>query len=812
MTNFIDMSPIVFRALRPVNSVLIAVFFPILMCAADDAGLGVSSTMEAGTIGFEEAELDSENRSLWKWQPEGDVQWKTGLSGRAPHFSKEGGSVLIPLADQGDSLLDLREGSIRFRFRPDWNSGVGPGNWASFFSIGIWTPDPATIGYWSLGTDPTGKQISFSGQKVGGGRTFLRVPIQFQADRWYDMLLVYSASSSRLFIDGVELGPGNGVSVKPSKEAAAEYGMRIGNNHHGNQPIHGIIDELELKRAQRSGFDQRKESFSVKVVASTGPTTVELSWAKTKAQPEQVRRRAFGQKTWNDLGHIVSTNHFIDRSPALVEGESYEYLIGRKRIGVMIGMRPAVEHRGRVLLVIARDTAEAIEDSILQYTSDLVGDGWQVEAINVPENNMRRRTRYHSRVMGVKSAIEAFHHRAPEQQNVVVLIGNVPIPYSGFRAEDGHERVGDDHRGAWPCDAFYGDLDGEWTDESVDHINHTDRSNTNRPGDGKFDQDYLPSSLELAVGRIEFSNLPAIRGKSLPGRPISSDGIEEGLLRRYFEKNHRYRSGVASYSDRGVFISYLPYRLWQNMDRNAFQNSTALFGSDSRELLEEDCFLISRPVKWGFIAGYGGRQSLGSGRYQTRMLNEPEFGPKAAFLMLYSSWSGDWNLRDSFTKSMLVKPETGLAVMSSLHGQWMLGALALGEPLASAYLETAEERERGGSVARSMSILGDVTLRMDVVPPVDHLSGVTTEDWVQLTWASGVATENELGFYIYRSASKNGPYRRVSGESPVMAKIFVDRESRGNESFYMVRRAAVQSTPAGRYVNLSQGRFWSRGD
>ena len=536
-----------------------------------------------------------------------------------------------------------------------------------------------------------------------------------------------------------------------------------------------------------------------------------MSWAATKAQPEHVRRRAFGEKIWSELGFVVSTNRFVDRSPALVEGQAYEYLVGRKRIGVMIGMRPAVEDRGRVLLVIARDAVGKIEDSVAQFTSDLVGDGWRVESVSVPEHDMRRRARYRSRVMGVKSAIEAFHRRAPEKQNVVILIGNVPIPYSGFRAEDGHQKVGDDHRGAWPCDAFYGDMDGRWTDESVNHINLLNRSNTNRPRDGKFDQDYLPSSLELAVSRIDFSNLPGINGKSLPDRPISLNGIEMGLLRRYFEKNHRYRSGEVAFADRGVFKSYLPRGLWKNMDRNAFRNSAALFGSDAQGVLEEDCFLISTPVKWGFIAGYGGRQSLGSGRYQTQLLNEPEFGPKAAFLMLYSSWSGDWNLKDSFTKSMLVKPETGLAVMSSIHGQWMLASMALGDPLASAYLETAEERERGRPVARSMSILGDATLRMDVVPPVGLLSGVATDDWVQLTWSSGVAAENELGCYVYRSASSDGPYRRISGESPVVDRIYVDREPRINERYYMTRRAAVQTTPAGRYVNLSQGRFWSRG-
>ena len=44
------------------------------------------------------------------------------------------------------------------------------------------------------------------------------------------------------------------------------------------------------------------------------------------------------------------------------------------------------------------------------------------------------------------------------------LFGHVPVPYSGDIVPDGHAP---DHQGAWPCDGFYGDMDGLWTDCSV---------------------------------------------------------------------------------------------------------------------------------------------------------------------------------------------------------------------------------------------------------------------------------------------------------------------------------------------------------
>ena len=65
MTSFIDMSPIIFVKLRQAYSVLMAVFIPMLMSAAEDGLSGVSRTLEIRKFGFEEVELGSENRSSW---------------------------------------------------------------------------------------------------------------------------------------------------------------------------------------------------------------------------------------------------------------------------------------------------------------------------------------------------------------------------------------------------------------------------------------------------------------------------------------------------------------------------------------------------------------------------------------------------------------------------------------------------------------------------------------------------------------------------------------------------------------------------
>lgn len=745
------------------------------------------------------------------WNATEAVTWRPFKGREGPFFGASKAGILFHPRQSGDlSWLNLVEGNLRFRFQPDWDSGEGPGNWASFLSVGAWTPD-SSIGYWALIVDPKGEHLIFSVQAAGQGRTYLTVPYQFAAGQWYDIMLSYSPAATRLLIDGVEFGPGPGIEggLTPDRTLVEEYGLHLGNNNDGNQPIRGVISQLSVLGKGEAGFAQRQDAFSLQARVSAGQSKVELSWPASGGQ-EVIQRRRLGKGEWSLLALHSGEGRYIDASPGLRSGDRYEYRIGERRIGVAVGRLEPTERRGRVLLVIADDAAKAVQREIDRFALDLVGDGWSVERSLVPRHEARMRSRYRRSIPNVKSRIESFYQQAPAELNVVILIGNVPIPYSGYRAEDGHQTRGDDHRGAWPCDAYYGDIDGLWTDEEVRHTNRVVRPNSNRPGDGKFDQDFLPSELELAVSRIDFSSLPSIDRSSLPGDPKRAIDVEFALLRRYFEKNHAYRHGRLSFDHRSVFKSYLPPGRSDRIERNAFRNAAALFGRSDHAITEKDCFLLSRPVKWGFLGGFGGPSSFGSGRYRTEVINQAGMSPQVAFLMLYGSWSADWNLKNSFTKAVLGVPETGLAVMSAIHGQWYLSSLALGEPLAKAYLETAGEVTRGGRIARSLAILGDATLRMDVVTPVGNLSGRDDSLGLRLTWLDPKGETDPTGCYVYRAAVQTGPYRRVSGPNPVLDGRFIDRVPNPREPFYMVRRAAEASSPAGRYINLSQGLVWER--
>ncbi|MGB1104235.1 MAG: hypothetical protein ACPG21_11480 [Crocinitomicaceae bacterium] len=52
-------------------------------------------------------------------------------------------------------------------------------------------------------------------------------------------------------------------------------------------------------------------------------------------------------------------------------------------------------------------------------------------------------------------------------------------------------------------------MDGTWTDAAVNNTTASSPRNHNVPGDGKFDQSRVPSTLELQVSRVDFNDLPA---------------------------------------------------------------------------------------------------------------------------------------------------------------------------------------------------------------------------------------------------------------------------------------------------------------
>ena len=180
-------------------------------------------------------------------------------------------------------------------------------------------------------------------------------------------------------------------------------------------------------------------------------------------------------------------------------------------------------------------------------------------------------------VVNVKNLIKANYNADPANVKSVFLFGHVPVPYSGQLNPDGHP----DHVGAWPADVYYGDMDGTWTDTSV---NFTQTVNTdpadaarlsNLAGDGKFDQTTIPSAVELQVGRVDLANMP---GRLVWGGPASFPSEQE-LLRQYLNKDHNFRHKLMAVQRRAVLGDYFGVRNNETFAASNFRSFAPFFGT-----------------------------------------------------------------------------------------------------------------------------------------------------------------------------------------------------------------------------------------
>jgi len=148
-----------------------------------------------------------------------------------------------------------------------------------------------------------------------------------------------------------------------------------------------------------------------------------------------------------------SATSFVDAD--VEPGAAYEYQVVKNTPQyngygyIYAGLKvPLIENRGRLLLVVDKTFATELAEELGQLEQDIVGDGWTVKRLEVGRTDA---------VTSVKALIRAEYEADPATTKAVFLFGHVPVPYSGDIVPDGHAP---DHEGAWPCDGYYGDMDG----------------------------------------------------------------------------------------------------------------------------------------------------------------------------------------------------------------------------------------------------------------------------------------------------------------------------------------------------------------
>ncbi len=540
---------------------------------------------------------------------------------------------------------------------------------------------------------------------------------------------------------------------------------------------------------------QTSQDVTVALAAevSTTEPRITLSWPLNGTGNLQIKRRLKGQAGgfWTRFrSESASTlTSLVDEN--VVTGNTYEYHIrivqnnlpahGYAHVAVAT---PLVDYRGKILVFIDSTTADAVGLELKIFKDAMRGDGWQ------PVPN---KTGPSSTVQSIKNQIITLYNEDPTNVKAVLIIGDVPVPYSGNFAWDGHP----DHTGAWPCDAYYADINGTWTDESVNNTTGSREATKNVPGDGKFDQNYLPSPVELMIGRIDFSNLSATTFGATP--------IE--LTKRYLLKSARWRTKQYTVPCRALVDDNFGYFGGEAFAASGYRNAYPITGKDN--VFNGDFF--TQTDAEGYLFGYG----CGAGSYNSAagVGTSTDFATDSinvVFSNIFGSYHGDWDYESNPLLVSAIASKGGILTCAwAGRPHWFLQGLASGEPIGFCTKETmnaASNTEYFNSTGRGgahVALMGDPTTRAIIVAQVPELTFESQCNTLRLNWTASPDT-GILGYHVYRSAGLDGPYTRLTTD--LVNDLSWTDNTPEDTSFYQVRAVRIDQTPGGGiFYNASSG-------
>jgi hypothetical protein len=555
--------------------------------------------------------------------------------------------------------------------------------------------------------------------------------------------------------------------------------------------------------------------YSVQASASvqSSPPQITLSWPQDHfILPDSytIYRKRPTDTSWGTGVTIAGTATSYPDSNVAV-GIPYEYQIvkvtsqyagyGYVCSGIEV---PMADSRGKLLLVAENTCAVNLTNELARLLQDLAGDGWTVVRLDVNRNDS---------VVSVKNLIKAQYDADPNHVNCVFLFGHVPVPYSGNIAPDGHAPA---HQGAWPCDGFYGDMDGAWSDNSVNVTGQYDPRNTNVPGDGKYDQNSFPAPLKLMVGRVDLANMPGV----LWNGGLSTFPSELELLRNYLNKDHNFRTKQFDLPRRGIVGDFFGVRSGEAFAASGWRNFSAFFGAGNVTTTPNTGTWIpalhTNAYLWAYGCGAGSFTSIAglgnSDRHHDLLTREMRTNDlQAAFTLLFGSWLGDWDSEDNIMRGVLALPNNGLTCAWSGRPHWYLHPMALGMPIGYCARLTQNNGPGGryqnqlnsGAGQIHIALMGDPTLRMHVVAPPSDLAATTNGGAIALRWAA--STDSVLGYHVYRASGSDGGFTRLT-TSPVTGTTYTDASPTGTAD-YMVRAVKLETSASGTYYNPSQAAF-----
>lgn len=536
-------------------------------------------------------------------------------------------------------------------------------------------------------------------------------------------------------------------------------------------------------------------TVQVNTTIYTGPNKIRFDWGNiTGADSMKVYKKQKSASTWNLISSMPATATFFVDSP-FVSGTDMEYKIYKDSVSgsvdgntyIYTGIDvPPVEYRGKIIVIIDSTFINSLVSEINLLEQDLIGDGWQVIKHYVGRT---------ASVVNIKRMIWNDYDADPINVKSVLLLGHVPVPYSGNIFPDGHP----DHKGAWPADVYYADMDTiSWTDATINTTSATRSQNHNIPGDGKFDQDSIPGPnnvIELQIGRIDLSNL------------TSFTQTEQQLLSQYLIRDHNYRHKNFNARRKGLIDD--PFFGWWYggaFSSCGWRNFSALFGKDNIDTSAYFPTLDTASYLWSYACGPGTYTSCGYiGNTDSFTIHQP----KSVFNMLLGSYYGDWDTQNNFMRASLAANGWSLASIWTGIPYLHFHHMGMGDNIGYSTMVSQNDHSKyvylESATGVHVALMGDPSLRLHTIAP--PINVVTTPDFntfnVNINWTA--SAEPVLGYHIYRLDTVTGKYNRINA-SIVATTNYLDNAPVEGNNYYMVRAVKLENG-SGTYYNLSQGAF-----
>ncbi len=605
----------------------------------------------------------------------------------------------------------------------------------------------------------------------------------------------------------------------------------------------------------------------VHVEVSDNPIFINLKFKI--ADKYKIYRKLFNQMAWGSP--IYETDGYVTswKDTTVSVGVLYEYMItgekdnpnySKTRPGNYLVYRGYVSaginvdntlYKGKVIVVIESGLKESLKKELHTFKMDLTGDGWEPVCLYVDknENNIKLREK-----------IQATYKTDPTSFKHIVLFGHIPIAYSGSRqrSPDGHG-----FGKPFPADCFYADIDGTWTDIN-DSLHYLKRNMAN---DGKFDQDTIPSAVEMGYGRIDMFDL----------KKVFPDKSELDLYKKYLEKEHKYRHADTSFrvGEKSVLrrsghtgvndnsrIGFTAIEAQSNIKEISIAEVRG--GKDKPGKKGDEYKFFDADVKYCNENGPYLFYAKGSGVPSSTYIAKNGFN--AFGLFGWQSFWGVWDSSNNPMRTLIASDGYGLICFWMLRASYPLHIMGSGKTIGdmikrsinnnpihsvghhlyirnfepSDYDPSLEKvkkiinalpdkklRQKSLSVKREnwakemkegkesdlrwkgsdghviISLIGNPTLRLFPVIPPTNLKLYKKHESVELSWDRS-KDESIIGYKIYRSSNEMGEYKLIS--DLIKCGDYIDKE-KSEDRYYMLRAIKLQRTGSGTFFNPSQGIF-----